>query len=50
MALFLQRLRYARRHFLLLGPKLEIFRLRQGPVVRKERVDSFHKFAVHGVF
>src|SRR5437762_12770299 len=49
MTLFLQRLRYARCHFLLLRAELEILRLRQWPVFRKERVDTFYKLAAQVV-
>ena len=46
---FLECLRYARRHFLLLRAELEILRLGQRPVLRKERVDAFDKFTAYDV-
>jgi len=50
VALFLERVRYAGRHFLLLRTELEILRLGQEALVRKNRADLLDKFAAQGVF
>ena len=38
------------RHFLLLGPELEVFRLREQPVFRKDCPNPFNKFRSERIF
>jgi hypothetical protein len=50
MLFFLQRLRDARCHFLLLRTELEVLCFRERALLGKEAADAFHEFAAQIVF
>ena len=50
MSIFLQRPRHRDRHFLLLRPVFEIFRLREQAILRKDCPNPFDKFRSERIF